>query len=506
VKLIGSGRPLRLTNDPAPDVAPAWSPDGGSIAFVRFDAGKARIMLIPALGGTERELVDFDWTVPGEMGLQLLTAKGVSWSPDGRWLVVSGKEAAEKLSSLWLVSFESGEKRQLTVSPAANRGDYGAAFSPDGRTVAFVRNTANETNDLYVLPLAGNLSASGEPRRLTKDNRIISGIAWTADGREIVFSSDRGGARALWRMAISGSGEPRRLSVGEYGLSPAISRQGDRLVYSQAIADSNIWRVNLSDLREPAAPLIASTRADLNAQYSPDGKKIVFCSDRAGSMEVWVCDADGANAVQLVQMGYSGSPRWSPDSQRIAFDANATGHWQIYQVSAQGGRPQRMTNSVANDDTKPSWSQDGKWIYFGSNRSGGSQSWQIWKMPSGGGEAVQVTRHGGFQPFESKDGKTIYYTKLERVSQLWKVPAEGGEESQILDLVSNSFAVTRGGLYFILRQGLHYFDFSTGIAKPILTPPKPTTFGLTVSPDEHWLLYAQFDHAGSDLMLVENFR
>ena len=500
VKLIGPGRPLRLTTDPALDIAPAWSPDGASIAFGRLGRlGKAKLMLVSALGGAERELAEVLYPPSG--------SDTMNWSPDGRWLVVPGGDSAEKPSALWLVSVESGEKRQITLPPANNLGDYFGTFSPDGRTLAFVRYTAGSTSDLYVLPLAENLSAKGEPRRLSNDNRIIIGIAWTADGREIVFASDRGGSQGLWRMAVSGSGEPRRLSVGENGVFPSISRQGNRLVYSQSISDSNIWRVNLSDPREPPTQLIASTRADSNPQYSPDGNKIVFNSNRSGNTEVWVCDADGSNPVQLLATGYSGSPRWSPDGQRIAFDSNTGGTWQIYTVSAHGGRPQRLTRSAAND-LRPNWSHDGNWIYFGSNRSGGSQPDQVWKVPSGGGEPVQVTRQGGYNPLESKDGRTIYYTKSNSpLAPLWKVLVEGGDESQVLDSVNGrAFAATTGGIYFISQSRLQYSEFSTGISKPILTIAKPTSSCLSVSPDERWLLYTQVDQAGSDLMLVENFR
>jgi Tol biopolymer transport system component len=497
VKLVGSGRPLRLTTDPARDMAPAWSPDGASIAFGRLDGlGKAKLMLVSALGGAERELAEALY--PPYAGSTM------SWSPDGRWLAVPGRDSVEKPSGLWLVSVESGEKRQLTIPPA-NVGDSYGAFSPDGRTLAFVRYTGSETGDLYLLPLTGNFTAKGEPRRLTNDNRSIVGIAWTADNREIVFSSNRGGTQGLWRVAVQGSEESRRLSIGENGFFPSISRQGNRLVYSQSIRDTNIWRVNLANPREPPTPLIASTRADMNPQYSPDGNKVVFSSDRSGNMEVWVCDADGSNPVQLVATGHSSSARWSPDGQRIAFDSNVSGTYQIYVVSAHGGRPQRLTKSAAND-ARPSWSHDGDWIYFASNRSGGSQ---VWKVPSGGGEGVQVTRQGGYNPLESKDGKTIYYTKSENTAgPLWKVPAEGGNESQVLDSVDGrAFAATTGGVYFISQGRLWYSGFSTGLSRPILTIAKPTSSHyLTISPDERWLLYTQADQGGSDLMLVENFR
>jgi Tol biopolymer transport system component len=500
VKLIGSGRPLRLTTDPAADMAPAWSPDGASIAFLRRQGDKAKIMLIPALGGAEREigeLLESFWVLPS-----------VNWSPNGQWLVVTGRDSVEKPAALWLVSPESGAKRQLTSPPASNAGgDSSGTFSPDGRAIAFARATGLQASDLYVLQLAGDLTATGEARRLTKDKRFMFGIAWAANGREIVFSSNRGGTQALWRIAISVPAEPQRLSIGENGIFPAISTRGDRLVYSQSVTDSNIWRVNLSDPREPPRQLIASTRVDNNPQYSPDGKKIAFESSRSANQEVWVCDADGSNAVQLVAIGRSGSPRWSPDGQHIAFDSNVNGSWQIYTVGAQGGKPQRMTRSTANDNT-PSWSQDGSWIYFASDRTGGSEPWQIWKIPSGGGDPVQVTRQGGYCPFESQDGKTIYHGKSHSFSApLWKVPSAGGEESQVLDSVNSAaYAATRSGIYFVSNRHLYYFNFSSGTSKPILTLEKGPSAGVSVSPDEHWLLYSQFDQSGSDLMLVENFR
>jgi hypothetical protein len=167
---------------------------------------------------------------------------------------------------------ESREKRRLTLPPEGNLGDFFGAFSPDGRTVAFVRSTAAQTGDLYILPVAADLTARAVPRRLTNDNGVDAGVAWTADGGRLVFSSNRGGSPALWRIAVSGSNGPERLTVGENGILPSIPRQGNRLVYSLSVVDSNIWRVNLSDPRESPAPFIASTATTTIPNIQPTAK------------------------------------------------------------------------------------------------------------------------------------------------------------------------------------------------------------------------------------------
>jgi len=503
VKLIGTEKPRRLTSHPAADLIPAWSPDGRSIAFLRM-LGEERleVLLAPAIGGPERKL--------GETHAPYNPSyTALDWSPDGRWLVVSDRLSRDHPVALFLLSTESGEMRRLTSPPARSLGDRAAAFSPDGRALVFVRRDVG--GDLYLLPLSRDLVPEGEPRRLTKfSTRAVTHPAWTPDGREVIFSL---GAReapvSLWRTAVSGSGAPRPLmGLGDGCFEPTVSRRGGRLVYSRQMVEVGTWRIGLSKnggkAGEPVR-VISSTRSDLNPQYSPDGRRIAFHSMRSGASEIWVCDSDGSNPMQLTSLGapVTGGPRWSPDGQHIVFDSNLEGQAEVYVVPATGGKPQRLTTHPAVDGAA-SYSRDGRWIYFMSNRSGEPQ---VWKLPAQGGPAIQVTKRGGFVAFGSFDGKFVYYSKRIGLSALCRVPVNGGEEEQVLETVTGlTFAVVEDGVYFTQGSSIQFFSFRTGGVRTVMTTAKPPSYGLAVSPDRRWLLYTQHDQETSDLMLVENFR
>jgi eukaryotic-like serine/threonine-protein kinase len=518
VKMIGTnGPPLRLTTDAAPDHSPAWSADGRFIAFRRdLPSGKSAVMVIPAIGGLERKVAEiFPEGCP-------------AWSPDGNWLAISDRDSETEPFALSLLSVETGEKRRLTFPPKQSFGDLDPNFSPDGRSLAFSRGIDAHTadlGDLYLLALSQGLNPAGEPRQVTFGSQGAEESAWTADGREIVYSAGFVVPRGLWRIAVSGNAagraQPQRLpNVGNNANQPAISRSGHRLAYANWLHHSSIWRMAAPGLEgkrlQPLNPpnlLISSTRDDTGPQFSPDGQKIAFESTRSGSLEVWICDADGSNAVQLTSFGGPDvtTPRWSPDGGRIAFDSNAAGQWDIYVVGANGGKPQRMTTDPANDGT-PSWSHDGRWIYFDSARAGAQQ---VWKMPANGGEAVQVTKDGGYAPLESPDGKFLYYTKaLFPTTSLWKIPIEGGEASKVLESLSyyENVAIVGSGLYFVPTlntagdSSIQFLSFATNKISNLAEFKKSPVGGLTVSPDGKWILYSLEQQSGSELMLVENFR
>jgi len=180
----------------------------------------------------------------------------------------------------------------------------------------------------------------------------------------IVFSSDYSGTNGLWTIPTSG-GIPEGLPVGSEDPSGglAVSRTGNRLVYGRSLFSTNISRAggpNLSNRNTPPAKLIASTRIDIAAQYSPDGEKIVFSSNRSGSFEIWTCDSEGHDCGQLTSFAgpSPGSPRWSPDSRSVAFDCPKAGNFRCSRASENFLTRLIALNSINQcrlDDLRHAW-------------------------------------------------------------------------------------------------------------------------------------------------------
>jgi serine/threonine protein kinase/Tol biopolymer transport system component len=526
VKLIGAGSPQRLTSDPAIDLSPAWSPDGRSIAFGRVrDDLRVAIMVVPSRGGPEREVLAS--LRPGILGLGQILA----WSADSRFLVVATSPSAGEPVVLTAVEVATGATRPMT-RPSPDFGvDLLPSISPDGRTLAFVRlRRGLRTGELYVQTLSAGFEPVGEPRHLAGKGVFYHGVAWSATGGDVLVSSGTSGDVALWRIALEHPEQPERLSpFGDECRQPTVAALQGRLAFTRARSDENTWRVTLSGPgRAAGAPVrvVGSTRSELNAQFSPDGSRIVFESMRSGTQELWVADQDGRNALQLTSFNgrLGGTPAWSPDGESIAFDLrNEDGRGDVYVVAARGGAPVRLTDHPA-DDLVPSWSRDGQSIYFGSTRSG---SYQIWKMSARGGAAVQVTQHGGTYAKESMDRKYIYYGRTSPSTELWRVPVAGGEEVAVLPRLASygNFAVASGGIYFEerlpgnplghtpdftpftrLEVAIDFLSFATGKVTRVITLDRHAGHGFDLSPDGRTLLFGQVDSFTEDLMLVENFR
>jgi len=113
----------------------------------------------------------------------------------------------------------------------------------------------------------------------------------------------------------------------------------------------------------------------------------------------------------------------------------------------------------------------------------------------------------------SADGKTLFFTKKDGAEGIWRMPTEGGDAVKVADRVFRyNYVVAANGIYYIdPRQDgaggvIRYVDLATGATRDIYTIDKPLDLGLALSGDGRYLVYAQVDYAGQDLMIVENFR
>jgi Tol biopolymer transport system component len=309
-------------------------------------------------------------------------------------------------------------------------------------------------------------------------------------------------------VPVRGDKAPERIEfAGPYAFRPTISN--DRLAYAVAKEDSDVWRFQA----DGSSPLIRSTFAEYRPEFSPDGLKVAFTSNRNGeTTEIWVANADGTNQTQLTHgPGQNqGSARWSPDGRWLAFDSqDAERGFDIFTIESTGGQPRRFTSEPSNEYA-PSWSRDGKWIYFPSDRTGRVEVWRC-PFPAGTSEQwQQMTTSGGDSPRESSDGATLYYTGPN--GELLAKPLHGGQEQKLIDFVVSNFAVVEDGIFYGGRRGqdggvpLLFYAFSSRSSRELTRITGSADNGLSVSPDRKSILYATSLDSGQDLMRIEPFR
>ena len=502
--VVGGEKSIQLTSEFG-DCCPTWSPDGRQIAFGRYSKNTFSIFTVPALGGTERRL----YRGPDHLG------GGLSWSPDGR-LIAFGEGNENDPTRAWIsaLSIADSSIRPLTTPPPGWI-DRNPVYAPDGKHFAFIRSAvAGVSNDLYVAAANGR-----HVKRLTFDNRPIGGPpAWTSDSQEIVFSSARGAEMGLWVVTAEGC-VPRPLAgpVGQAAWPTIPSKTDNTLAYEQGVGKADIYRLDLKTAKLPqSAPVaLVSEKGDkMRPELSPDGKKVVFESDRLGFWDIWTCDVHSSRCDQVTSLhGTAGRARWSPNGRYVAFEFHPNEHSEIYVVEVPGGVPRLLPTIPGADNLSPSWSHDGKSIYFASKRGG--EPFQIWKAPVQGGAPQPLTKHGGISPVESSDGQYLYYSKYEQ-NGVWRLPLQANsEEREVLTEIDPggwpNWALSADGIYFLRfgdfpRAELAFHDFAANKTHVVWPLNRNVGWGLSLSADGKSLVYVQDQIAESNLMLVKNFR
>ncbi len=490
VLTVGGSQPMRLTHDAREDYSPAWSPDGGLLAFLRQLSGdRSEVLRTPPLGGREEKLTEI-YARPENLTMNR-DRRYLAWHPSGEHLVLVDRERQDGLGGLYRFALRSGEKRAIT---SAQTKDLSPAVSPDGKTLAFMRFDAGNPL-IHILPLNEDLEPAGRPSLLTDAQFGWSGPAWSADGTRLVVAKYLY-RHSLWSLAVDDERRVKEVSqISESGSLPAIARLGGTLVYTRSTRDTNLWRYDISGAISSATAasargmrVTAATGRTWFCDYSPDGTRIAYNADNRD----WISNSDGTHRTPLIPFEMQGgAPKWSPDGTRIAFDSRHGGDANIWIVRTDGGPPSQFTNDPSHD-VIPTWSRDGKWIYFGSNRTG---EYQIWKKSVEGDQLIQVTEDGGLSGFETPDGSAIILIKKATGAAIWAMNLNTGREKEVVDNIANmaDFAVHGEGIYYIKAnaQGpggtVQLYRFSDGSTSTLLEVDGTPADGLSVSPDGRFL-------------------
>jgi Tol biopolymer transport system component len=264
----------------------------------------------------------------------------------------------------------------LITLPALFQNTPDVPIRPGGRIIYQSDQSGNM--QLYLLDLAND-----EVIRLTNNAYVDYSPAYIPALNRIGFVSDREAGTNVFTMNLDGSGEQAVFPQSMVLDYPDWSPDGKLIAasYTDICEENNcIFDLYILDPIGMMKTQLSETDAsEWVPQWSPDGQKITFSSDRDGDSEIYVINQDGSNLVQLTNnSGYDGRPRWSPDGTMISFETDREGgDWDIFVMNADGSNPRAVTSNTDSQDWMQYWSPDGKWLVYVSGVDGDNELYII---------------------------------------------------------------------------------------------------------------------------------
>jgi serine/threonine protein kinase/Tol biopolymer transport system component len=413
---------------PAPDQfyrGLAFSPDGNYLHYISGAGGALvkDLYRVPLLGGATRRLNhDVD--------------SALTFSPDGRQFAFMRRDGKTKETAI-IISEVSGEgERQLALRrpPEEYRR---LAWSPDGQTIAYM--LYGEDKDGYYTHVGEARVSDGQETVISAARwRFIGGLAWLPDRSALIVAArDRasppGTPAQIWQLAYPG-GEARQLTNDSNQFdSLSLTGDGKALVATRSEVRSNVWVAPAGDYTRARQITNGRENGDGGCAWTPDGR-IVYTSWASGYGDIWVMNADGSTPRQLTfGTAVNSFPFVSPDGRYIVFETNRGVGWGVWRMNADGGGLKELVRN-AGQFSFPQVSPDGQWVFYAALDPSGKRL--MWRVPIDGGAPEQLTQKDASLATLSPDGKLMFYYYRENPdasSKIEIVPATGGAPVQVID-------------------------------------------------------------------------
>jgi Tol biopolymer transport system component/DNA-binding winged helix-turn-helix (wHTH) protein len=485
-KRLDSERLERVTHTPATALQAIASPQGS--IFVSRRTEQASGVFLLGASGTERVLAAADFLNEPYMQLGL--------SPDGATLGYAAVEA-DGWSHLHLLTLSKARTRVLDRPESC--ADAGLpAFSSDGRWLAYVCTTHSSAFDLELLDLS-----SGATRRLASIQGVPQGTTFE-EPQSILIASNAGFDSGIWRVTLAGRAS--RLVRPKVTFGPGITASAGRIGFVDENRTFDLWRASLGAV--DATNFAPSSRSQLVPAYSPDGKRLAFESDRSGSEEIWVADADGKDPVKLTAFegAATGAPSWCADGRRLAFDSRAAGPSAIYLLDLFEGHARLLQTTVLGL-ALPVWSEDCQWIIASDGRE------TLYRIPAIGGPAARFTDRHAYRAVVV-GSRVLFNVSGPEGVELWAKPLHGGIEAPLPGMrilrYADAWTATSRGVFFTAADGdssaLSVYEQATQTTRVVQSLPGGAAalggLGLAVSPDGQHFVYTREHSLGADIVAV----